>query len=569
MWPDSCFSTTASLSARHAPDVEPATRDLEHHPFVEVPRAGLAAGDEPFERLGDLRRLDLGEVAEHADVDAEQRDRRAVEDAHGAQHRAVAAEADDEVGLADRPLGRQVGEPEGGGVLGHDPRRSARARPTTRRSSGRAWRRRRAAWWATTATAVIGGACAVRAWTRNSRLPSPPRIGESIQPTTSQPSASSDVGDGGLHTVVDRRVGDDAAAAADLGAPGLELRLDEQDHRRTRLAQRDEHRDDHGERDERDVDDDGVDEPADRVGVASRMLVRSMTVTRSSARSRGCSWPCPTSRAITRRAPRESRQSVNPPVDAPTSRTTSPVTSTPKCVERGVELLAAAADEARWRTGDDDGVAGRHQARRLVGDGAVDEHPSRLDGGVRVGSAGEQAAPDELGVEPPAGRHSGRQLASPRPCFAGALRAAAFFLAGAFLAVVFLAAAFLAGAFLAGAFFAGAFFAGAFLAGAFLAGAFLAGAFFAGAFFAGAGASRPARTGSRAPRAGPRGRRPGWPASRAAWRPPTGSDSARLVAVSLPRASRFCTVASASERRTSPALTSASPSTRPASGTSR
>ena len=47
----------------------------------------------------------------------------------------------------------------------------------------------------------------------------------------------------------------------------------------------------------------------------------------------------------------------------------------PKRVERGVELLAAAPDEARRRTVDDDGVAGGDEPRRLVGDGAVDEHP--------------------------------------------------------------------------------------------------------------------------------------------------------------------------------------------------
>ena len=85
-----------------------------------------------------------------------------------------------------------------------------------------------------------------------------------------------------------------------------------------------------------------------------------------------------------------------------------PATSMPKCVERGIELLAATADEARRRSGDDDGVAGRHQSCRLVGDRAVDEDPSRVDGRVRVGSAGDEAAPHELGVEPPAGRHSAR-----------------------------------------------------------------------------------------------------------------------------------------------------------------
>ena len=60
---------------------------------------------------------------------------------------------------------------------------------------------------------------------------------------------------------------------------------------------------------------------------------------RSSARARhtgivaqtcGWSWPWPTSSAITRAAPCWSRQSVKPPVDAPTSRHPVPATSRPK-----------------------------------------------------------------------------------------------------------------------------------------------------------------------------------------------------------------------------------------------
>ena len=73
------------------------------------------------------------------------------------------------------------------------------------------------------------------------------------------------VGDLVADALVDRRVGDHAAAPVDLGPPGLELRLHEQDHRRPRLAQRHQHRDDHAQRDERHVDDHDVDRPADRV----------------------------------------------------------------------------------------------------------------------------------------------------------------------------------------------------------------------------------------------------------------------------------------------------------------
>ena len=122
MWPDSCFSTTASLSARHAPLDAAGHRDLQHHPLVEVPAPGLGAGDEALQRRAQPGRFDLGEVAEHADVDAEERHGRAVEQAHGAQHRAVAAEADDEVGLVERLLADEVTEPELGGVVGDHPR---------------------------------------------------------------------------------------------------------------------------------------------------------------------------------------------------------------------------------------------------------------------------------------------------------------------------------------------------------------------------------------------------------------------------------------------------------------
>ena len=121
--------------------------------------------------------------------------------------------------------------------------------------------------------------------------------------------------------------------------------------------------------------------------VACRMLVRSSTTTRGSSRSLGWSWPWPTSRATTSAAPRDSRQSVNPPVDAPQSRTRRPPTSMSNRLECGVELLAAATDEPRRRTGDGEVVGGRDQSGRLVGGGAVDEH-------APVGDQAPAPAPD-------------------------------------------------------------------------------------------------------------------------------------------------------------------------------
>src|SRR5439155_1374592 len=61
-------------------------------------------------------------------------------------------------------------------------------------------------------------------------------------------------------------------------------------------------------------------------GSSARALVFSITTTRGSLRSLTSSWPVPTSTAYTRAAPRCSRQSVKPPVEAPTSRQTRPAT---------------------------------------------------------------------------------------------------------------------------------------------------------------------------------------------------------------------------------------------------
>ena len=75
--------------------------------------------------------------------------------------------------------------------------------------------------------------------------------------------------------------------------------------------------------------------------------MRSSTVTRGSSRIFGCSCPWPTSSATTVAAPCWSRQSVKPPVDAPTSRHAAPADVDAERVERVLELLAAARDVAR------------------------------------------------------------------------------------------------------------------------------------------------------------------------------------------------------------------------------
>src|SRR5512133_1798557 len=70
--------------------------------------------------------------------------------------------------------------------------------------------------------------------------------------------------------------------------------------------------------------------PPSATGSAVLMFVRSSTLTRSSFLSDHASWPYPTSTALTRAAPRWRRQSVKPPVDAPTSSAAAPPGSIPK-----------------------------------------------------------------------------------------------------------------------------------------------------------------------------------------------------------------------------------------------
>ena len=180
-------------------------------------------------------------------------------------------------------------------------------------------------------------------------------------------------------------------------------------------------------------------------------------------------------------------------VDGPTA-----VDGDGEAIEGGVELLAAAPDEAGWRAADLDRLTGVDETSRLGRDGAGHEDPAAVDEDARLLSARRESAPDQLDVETSASsrvecswrrRTDRRQLAdffavdffavdvlfagpsSPSTSSPWPSSPSAFFLAGAFLAAAF----FLAGAFFAGDFFlAVAFFA----ADAFLADDFLAGATF-------------------------------------------------------------------------------------------
>ncbi|ENN89036.1 hypothetical protein RHSP_02134 [Rhizobium freirei PRF 81] len=76
-------------------------------------------------------------------------------------------------------------------------------------------------------------------------------------------------------------------------------------------------------------------------GVRLRAFSPSILVTRGSAEMRGCIWPWPTSMEVTWAAPRCSSTSVKPPVDAPTSRHCCPCGSRPKWSSAATSFNAA------------------------------------------------------------------------------------------------------------------------------------------------------------------------------------------------------------------------------------
>ena len=81
--------------------------------------------------------------------------------------------------------------------------------------------------------------------------------------------------------------------------------------------------------------------PSASLSDSFRQSTPSSDVTRASAPSVGCSWPCPTSTARTLAAPWASSASVNPPVDAPTSTARAPRTAPaePEMRERRLQVF--------------------------------------------------------------------------------------------------------------------------------------------------------------------------------------------------------------------------------------
>src|SRR5581483_10096003 len=146
--------------------------DLEQHPLLDL----VVTAEEAFERARHVDRLHLGEVAELADVHAEDRGARGSDEIDGAQHRAVASEAHRQVeAVADVVVA----------VAGADTADTGRDRVGFR-----------------DAHLVTLEALGVDdepddrhqgflAWTKYSTLPCAPRRGDSIVPMMSAPRAAS------------------------------------------------------------------------------------------------------------------------------------------------------------------------------------------------------------------------------------------------------------------------------------------------------------------------------------------------------------------------------------------
>ena len=230
-------------------------------------------GSDAVELVG----LDLGEVAELADVDAEDRHRRRVHEIHRVQHRAVAAERDargrarraNVVGV-DRELvepgrprrrrrarapRRRVAEPRRGcAARARAPaagRGAAPARPrvaVTRALLARGAPRRRAR-----PRSTVAGPR--RACARNSTLPSAPRNGDGIdRASTPSPRVVEPADDFAQHRRVHLRIAHDAAPA-DPRPARLELRLHQQHEVGVGGREREQVRRDGPQRDEREVGD--------------------------------------------------------------------------------------------------------------------------------------------------------------------------------------------------------------------------------------------------------------------------------------------------------------------------
>ena len=207
----------------------------------------------------------LGEEAEAAEVDAEDRDVAAgLRDARRhAEQRAVAAEDDDQIDVrraarrasrsarrAASPASVAVSVSKTGSMLRSRSHVARRARWSAAATRPRL---------ATMPTRVdaCAGVMTRGGDSRNSTLPFWPVMGEGVEATRRQSYLSGRGRDFVEHARVDRRVADDAFAH--FAAAGLELRLDQRHDVGAWLQQRRDDRQDVPQRDERHVDGDEVD----------------------------------------------------------------------------------------------------------------------------------------------------------------------------------------------------------------------------------------------------------------------------------------------------------------------
>ena len=148
--------------------------------------------------------------------------------------------------------------------------------------------------------------------------------------------------------------------------PGLELRLD-QDHALELLGHASHHRRQHlRDRDERHVHGEEVGlDTAIRPWSDSAHSPSPGRPPAASVRNLLSSCALPTSSAMTRAAPPCSRQSTNPPVEAPTSSASTPRTSMPKTSRACASLSPASRHETRSLLDGDVGV-GRDSGAGLV-----------------------------------------------------------------------------------------------------------------------------------------------------------------------------------------------------------
>ncbi len=230
-------------------------------------------------------------------------------------------------------------------------------------------------------------------------------MGDGMAPMMSAPS----VVERGRHLAerppVDLRVPDDPPSPGRLGPPGLELGLDQHDDRRPRRPPpRRPDRHGPGHRDERQVGGDQVDRRSAHGVQGDLPDVQALAADHPGiVPQAGMELARPDVDGHHRAAPAWSRQSVNPPVEAPASRARRPAASRPnrsraaRASRRRGSRSAAAARGARWAR------PGR-PAGRLVGHGAGHQHRPRSIRATACGRLVDQPPLDQGPVEAPSGR---------------------------------------------------------------------------------------------------------------------------------------------------------------------